>query len=101
MYIYIKKKKNVRQDEIINIKYYILRSLGGYYIRGNGQRFNTGNPFIYIKRKEEKRGGKKEKEKIGAFFFSFLFCFFLLEMYETFITACILFTLTQSLRNKN
>lgn len=76
MYIYI-KKKNVRQDEIINIKYYILRSLGGYYIRGNGQRFNTGNPFIYIKRKEGKEGGKKRKRKNWCilFFFSFLFFF--------------------------
>lgn len=100
MYIYI-KKKNVRQDEIINIKYYILRSLGGYYIRGNGQRFNTGNPFIYIKRKEGKEGGKKRKRKNWCILFFFSFFVFLLEMYETFITACILFTLTQSLRNKN
>lgn len=56
-YLYKKKKKNVRHDEIINIKYYILRSLGGYYIRGNVLRFNTGNPIIYIKRKEGKEGG--------------------------------------------
>lgn len=77
MYIYI--KKNVRQDEIINIKYYILRSLGGYYIRGNVLRFNTENPFIYIKRTEGKdgRGGKKKKKKlVHSFFFSFFFLFF-------------------------